>query len=224
MQPVANISVYNRAVTPLGFDLNVFTKAMQRYVDHFLLDVWGTPAVLTVTDGPVNNTWGFVFMDDADQPGALAYHTVSDGLPLAKIFVRTTLDDDQSVSVSASHELVEMLVDPSCAYTVTNPANGEIYAYEAADPVEESWFNVQGFDMSNFVYPRYFKAQESGIHQYDWLHALTAPFTLMSGGYQSVFVNGQWTEIFGSIEKEQRFAKEDRRGHRSEYRKGAGYF
>jgi hypothetical protein len=33
-----------------------------------------------------------------------------------------------------------------------------------------------------------------------------------------VFKNGTWTQFFGSAEKQQAFAREDRRGHRSEQR------
>jgi hypothetical protein len=33
-----------------------------------------------------------------------------------------------------------------------------------------------------------------------------------------VFKNGKWTEVFGSEEKRKAFAREDRRGHRSEQR------
>jgi hypothetical protein len=53
-----------------------------------------------------------VFLDDADQPDALACHDLTpDGLPEAKVLVKTTLADHELVSVSASQELVEMLVD-----------------------------------------------------------------------------------------------------------------
>jgi len=41
-----------------------------------------------------------VFLDNADQPGALAYHDLTpDGLPLAKVFVKTTVDNGDLVSV-----------------------------------------------------------------------------------------------------------------------------
>jgi len=54
-----------------------------------------------------------VFLDNADQPGGAAYHDLTpDGMPLAKVFVKTTVGT-RLVSVSASHELVEMLVDPA---------------------------------------------------------------------------------------------------------------
>jgi len=45
------------------------------------------------------------------------------------------------------------------------------------------------------------------------------PFQLLPNGYQSVFRNNKWSEMWGSIRKEKRFKKEDRRGHRSEQRK-----
>jgi hypothetical protein len=41
-------------------------------------------------------------------------------------------------------------------------------------------------------------------------------------GYVITSKAGKVKEVFGSIEKEQRFAREDRRGHRSEYRKPDG--
>ena len=59
----------------------------------------------------VKDAWAVVFLDNADQPGALAYHDLTpSGFPLSKVFVKTTLDNNDLVSVSASHELVEMLV------------------------------------------------------------------------------------------------------------------
>lgn len=218
MQPIVNISVYNQASTPLGLNLNILVAALQKYVDDFVAPIWGTPAKLTATNGPVSGTWGFVFLDDADAPGALAYHTVEDGLPIAKIFVRTILENGETLSSGSSHELVEMLVDPTCSLTMPAP-NGDTYAYEAADPVEENVFDVDGFQMSNFVYPCFFQSQQDGVNQYDQMKMLTAPFTLDKGGYQSLLKDGQWTEVFGSLEKQDRFNAEDRRGHRSEHRR-----
>jgi len=38
--------------------------------------------------------------------------------------------------VSASHELMEMLVDPAINLMATGPGPKTVYAYESADPVE----------------------------------------------------------------------------------------
>jgi hypothetical protein len=218
---VPTIACFNQASTPLGVDLDVLIKAMQDYVTGFVAPVWGTPAILNITDGFVPGNWAMVFLDNADQPGALAYHDLTpDGLPVAKVFVETTLEDKQLVSVSASHELVEMLVDPAINMMTTGPDQETMYAYESADPVEELNFEVDGIPMSDFVYPAYFETfREAGSVQFDHMNQVQKPFEILSGGYQIVFKNGKFSQVFGSKDKEERFAKEDRRGHRSETRK-----
>src|SRR5262245_32146831 len=97
------ISCFNKATTPLGVNLDALITAMQTYVDKFVTPVWGTPAKLKKTTGFVPNTWALVFLDDADTEGALAYHDLTpDGFPLSKVFVRTTINAGEVVSVSAS--------------------------------------------------------------------------------------------------------------------------
>ena len=57
--------------------------------------------------------WQFIYFDDADAARALGYPDLTkDGQPVSKIFVKTTLADNQLVSVTASHELFEMAIDP----------------------------------------------------------------------------------------------------------------
>src|SRR5215467_14085027 len=130
------IACFNNATTPLGVDLDKLIAVMQSYVDQHVAPVWGTPAKLIKTTDFKSGAWAMVFLDDADAPGALAYHDLTpDGLPLSKVFVRTTLADKQLVSVSASHELVEMLVDPAINMYTTGPNPYAAYAYEKAFPV-----------------------------------------------------------------------------------------
>lgn len=215
------IACFNKATVALGVDLDALIAAMQAYVDNFVAPVWGTPAKLVKTTDFQKGAWAMVFLDNADQPGALAYHDLTpDGLPEAKVFVKTTLDDKQLVSVSASHELVEMLVDPAINILTTGPSPKIIYAYESADPVEETNFPVDGIQMSNFVHPAYFEAfHKPGSVKFDHMGKVNKPFQILSGGYQIIFKNGKWTQVFGSEAKKKRFQKEDRRGHRSEQRK-----
>jgi len=193
---------------------------MQVFVDKYVAPVWGTPAKLIKSKGFVKGGWAMVFLDNAEQPGALAYHDLTpDGLPEAKVFVKTTLDNNDLVSVSASHELVEMLVDPAINLMTTGPDPKTIYAYETADPVEALSFPVNGIPMSDFVYPAYFEAfHKPGSVQFDRLKKVKKPFQILSGAYQIIFKNGKWSQIFGSASKKKRFALEDRCGHRSELR------
>jgi hypothetical protein len=217
---IPTIACFNRAATPLGVGFDALIRALQRYVDRHVAPVWGTPARLIKSAGFVKGAWALAFLDDADAPGALAYHDLTpDGLPEAKVFVRTTLQAGELVSVAASHELVEMLVDPAINLLCTGPDPEAAYAYESADPVEALSFPVRGIPMSDFVHPAYFETfRAAGSVPFDHVDAVQAPFEILPGGYQSVFRNGRWTEVFGSAEKEQRFAHEDRRGHRSEQR------
>ena len=217
---VPTIACFNRAKTPLGVSFDLLLKALQEYVTRHVEPVWGTPARLVKSPGYVRGAWAMVFLDDADTPGALAYHDLTpDGMPQSKVFVRTTLQAGELVSTSASHELVEMLVDPAINLLALGPDPKAAYAYESADPVEALSFPVRGIPMSDFVYPAYFQTfRAPGAVPFDHMRRVKKPYEILPGGYQSVFRNGRWTELFGSAEKAKAFAREDRRGHRSERR------
>jgi hypothetical protein len=214
------IACFNNATTSLGLDLDKFVVALQDFVNQCVVPVWGTPANLVRSSGFQAGNWAVVFLDTADAPNALAYHDLTpDGFPLSKVFVKTILDDKASLSAATSHELVEMLVDPAINMWTVGPTAGTFYAYESADPVEEETFTLDGFEMTDFVYPAYFEGfRKAGSTQFDYLKKVTKPFQLLSGGYQIVFKNGKETQITGSKSKAARFKKEDRRGHRSESR------
>jgi len=218
---IPKIAVFNKAVTPLGVDLNKLIAAMQIYIDKFIVPVWATPAKLIKTSDFRPGYWAICFLDDADEPDALAYHELTpDGMPMSKVFVRTVLGIGEPISISTSHELVEMLVDPAINLMSTGPDPKAVYAYESADPVEALSFPINGIPMSDFVYPAYFEDfRKPGSVKFDQLGKVNRPFQLLPGGYQIIFKGGQWSNVFGSRAKKQAFAKEVRRGHRSEERK-----
>jgi len=217
---VPTIVCINKATMPLGVDFDALVAALQMFVDDHVAPVWGTPAKLVKGTHMLKGHWSMVFLDHADHAHALAVHDLTpDGMPLARVFVGTTLKHNELVSVSASHELVEMLVDPSINLATMHPHSKLIYGYESADPVEEMTFHVNGIAMTNFVYPTYFESfHKRGSVKFDHLHALTKPFEIHEGGYQGVYKGGKWIALFGSPQKKKRFAREDRRGHRSEQR------
>ena len=219
------IAVYNRATVPLGIDLAAFVAAMNQYVATAVGPAWNVAAELHLAAGPVAGQWGMVFLDNADAPGALAYHDEETGAPLAKVFVETIQQFKSSLTVAASHELAEMLVDPLCSFYSTTQDPQTLYAVEVCDPVEADalGFDVGGFLMSDFVYPDWFDRTAAGrpAARYDHTRAfgLSAPFQVLAGGYVITLKNGAVAEVFGSVEKAAAFAAEDRRGHRSELRR-----
>jgi len=112
-----------------------------------------------------------------------------------------------------------MLVDPAINLLSTGPDRTTVYAYESADPVEALSFPVNGIPMSDFVYPSYFEDfRQPGSVQFDQMNQVNAPFQILQGGYQIIMKDGQSSQIFGSEEKKEAFAREDRRQHRSEQR------
>ena len=91
--------------------------------------------------------------------------------------------------------------------------------YEGTLATREEEFVLAGVPLSDFVYPSWFEIfRKPGSTQFDHLKRVTRPFQILPGGYMSVFQSGKWTQIFGSKAKAARFAREDRRGHRSMYR------
>lgn len=220
---LARIACVNKATVDLGVPFARLTATLQKCYDLHFLPIWGYPVKLYNTKVPKPTDWQFVYFDDADTAGALGYHDLTkDGQPVAKVFVKTTLADNQLVSVTASHELFEMVIDP-IANLWAEAADGTEYAYEMSDPVEEDTFLVDGIQMSNFVHPSWFEPfRHPPGTKFDHLGLLKKPFAMTKGGYVIIKKKGKVTEVFGSKAKEERFARECRLGHRSEYRKPDG--
>ena len=216
---IPTIACFNRAKTPLGLNLDKLLAALQKFVDNCVVPVWGTPAKLVRSTGFVKGAWALVFMDNADQADALAYHDLTpDGFPVSSVFVKTIADDKSSLTGATSHELVEMLVDPAINLYTTGPDPKLVYAYESADPVEELSFKIDGFEMTDFVYPSYFESfHKPKSTQFDYMKKVTRPFQILSGGYQIIFKNGKESTITASKGKGKRLKLEDKRHHRSEY-------
>jgi hypothetical protein len=220
---IPDLAVFSQATTSLGVELDKLIAALQKFVTDCVAPVWGTPARLVKTTGFKKGAWALVFLDTADQADALAYHELTpDGLPLSKVFVKTIADAGASLSVAASHELVEMLVDPAINLLSLGPDAKAAYAYEAADPVEAEAlaFNVNGLKMTDFVYPSYFESfRKPNSTKFDYRGKVTRPFQILAGGYQLVFRNGEWSQLTATKAKARALAREDRRQHRSEVRK-----
>lgn len=215
------VAFVNLASAPLGVDVVKLVAALQKQMDRNFVPVWGYPAKLYITDKPKPEEWQLVFLDDADAANALGYHDLTkNGQPISKVFVKTTIAAGQKVSVTASHELLEMIIDPG-AQLWAQSTQGRFYAYEMCDAVEDEEYVINGISVSNFVHPSFFESwHPPGSVQFDHLKKLSRPFQTLPNGYQIVSNGISATEIFGSIAKERNFrTHEVRTQHRSEYRK-----
>jgi len=139
-------------------------------------------------------------LDDSDQPGALGYHSVTpQGRPIAKVFAHTDQLHGLSWTVTTSHEVVEMIVDPLCVQAA-QIGQSSFAAWEACDPCEADRFGylIGTTHVSDFVLPAWFTR---GPGPYDFGHHITAPLSLLPGGYMSVWAPGAgWTQKFAETD------------------------
>ncbi len=160
------------------------------------------------------------YYDNADQPGALAYHDEANGVPECKVFVKTTLANGSTVSCDTSHEILETVLDPFCADAI-QLLDGRFFSKENCDSVEEATYKINGIEVSNFVLPKYFDPEaKASDGPFDYMGLLKKPApAMLKGGYITIYKNGRWSQQYGSTAKAKRFAREDRRGHRTDDRR-----
>lgn len=188
--------------------------ALQRQVHDHFAPVWGIDADLTfVPTGsqPAKNSWWLSVLDNSDQAGALGYHDLTpQGLPLGKVFAGTDLQYGLEWTVTASHELLEMLADPDInltAFNQTSDTAGTLYAYEVCDACEDDsqGYKIDDTLVSDFVYPSWFEFfWKAGATQFDYMKKITKPLELLEGGYIGAFdiaSGGGWHQITAQAEQ-----------------------
>jgi len=229
---VANIqvAVMNTSTVLTDAQVQALVPALQIQVHRDFAPVWGQDAnLLFVSQGSAPpGSWWLSAFDNSDQAGALGYHDLTpEGLPLGKFFAGTDIQNGTQWTVTASHELLEMLADPDvnlCAYLQNNSGDTLFYAYEVCDACEADAFgySINGTLVSDFVYPAWFESfHQPGSTQFDFQSKVQQPFQLLSGGYISTLdpssSNG-WTQAV-SQEGAQRYAMRAPVGSRRERRR-----
>jgi hypothetical protein len=159
--------------------------------------------------------WELVFADNSDQVGALGYHEVTEwDDPIGFVFCKSCIDDGTSWTVDASHEFLEMMVDPRIN-TVAEQDNADgsmiFFMKEVADACEDDSF---GYDItlpdgvqilvSDFVTQNWFdqNAQPIDGRKYDFKEHISKPFELLVNGYIGLLdINAgpQWQQKLGPL-------------------------
>ena len=200
--------------------LNTVVDALNIQVRDDFFPIWGKNAEIELVENDPAQTkprltncqkwWWLVLADTSDEAGYYGYHDFTcDGMPLGKVFVTTATDAKRDWTVTASHELLEMLTDPWLNISVfredeDNANKGWFYAFDICDPCQEGsyWINplkeetvfaapqnntAEYVAVSNFVYPSWFGLDHKDCLPYDYLKSMTEPFELLSGGYISLY-------------------------------------
>jgi hypothetical protein len=196
------ISIMNDSSILTDAQVSAVVPSLQIQVSRDFAPPWGVDADLdfvpTGQQPPVGHWW-LTILDNSDQAGALGYHdTTPDGLPLGKVFAGTDKAFGTQWTVTASHELLEMLGDPAInltalsmtAFEIAQNVVGRLYAYEVCDACEadQDGYSISGVLVSDFVYPAWFEPfRSAGSTQFDQQLRITEPFQLLPGGYISVY-------------------------------------
>jgi hypothetical protein len=186
-------------------DLTVVAAALQKQATRDVSPLWNIEASVdafsTLDEVPLG--YWHVIIDDTIPFDAAGIHLNDDnGQPYALV----TYSEDWSLTTS--HEVIEMLVDPSgnrtAATNSPKPNQGRVLVLvEACDPSEAAKFGytVNGVLVSDFYTPRFFDPVQSDGVQYSFTGAITEPLQVLDGGYMSwwdpqskhvfqLFVNG----------------------------------
>lgn len=201
------VSVSNHSTVVSDADLPSVVAALKRQVQEHFFPAWGINAnlMLASKDSSADSAfWQLIILDDTTQASALGFHEVTtSGMPIGYCFAKSTIEDGGSWTVTASHELLEMLADPEINDTVflqTSDTTGTLYMKEVCDAVEETQYEIDGVAVSNFVLPSYFEVGVASALQppFDYLKQLPGPLpTLLGGGYIGLFEvgsGGGWTQ------------------------------
>lgn len=190
------VVLLNRSSKVISFkELKSVAKALQTQVDRDLGPIWGVAARITALakGGSIPKTsWPIKIVNKP--VGGLGIHLDKRGKPYAQV------KDTPDWSTTASHELIEMLVDPLGhrfvnAKDIASNTNGRRvnYLVEVGDPCEMYDHKIGGVVVSDFILPDYYDTSVRGS-RVDFLGKLAGPLDVPAGGYISWIdpIDGRW--------------------------------
>lgn len=141
-------------------------------------------------------------------PDEGGFHSDRHKQPYSKVIAAK---DDPTWTIDASHEILEMLVDPYGNRMQSSVAieivGGKIrdgvgqfgYLVEACDPCEANnyAYTINGIAVSDFITPHFYDPLATNGTRYSFTGALTAPRQILPGGYIS-WVNhalDEWQQL-----------------------------
>jgi hypothetical protein len=184
--------------------------ALNLQVTRDLPQFWPVNATVTYLPSPHKIPAGIwpVRLVKTLPPGEGGYHSDRHKQPYARVIATP---DDPTWTIDASHEILEMLVDPygnrmqsSVAIEIKHgkivDGHGQFgYLVEACDPCEDNryGYTINGIMVSDFITPHFYDPVETAGTRYSFCGHLKAPRQILPGGYIS-WVNtvmDEWQQL-----------------------------
>ena len=166
---------------------------------------WGAGATLTATritldDGAANidaASDAVIYVGDASNDptlgvdGVFGYHARNSGnLPYSFVYLDVCAQYGEAWSCTLSHEVLEMLADPTAVMTATGPAPASVgalgqtvnYDLEVCDPTQSDSYVIDNVTVSNFVTKAWF-GLPGGSSATNFLKLPLRPFGVRPKGY-----------------------------------------
>jgi hypothetical protein len=176
------------------------SAALQRQVQRDLAPIWqisaSVSAFASLDDVPVGY-WP-VIVTEEDLGDAAGIHEDKEGQPFALVHF------DRGWALTASHECLEMLVDPFGNRLIPGPSpmkgQGRVeFLVEVCDPSEDTPFayHVNGIAVSDFYTPHFFDPVAAPAVRYSFTGAIKAPRQVLKNGYLSWHdpVSDHWFQL-----------------------------
>ena len=201
------IGLASRSTTVGLADLSRVAAAVGLQVSRDFQPLWNVSATVTPLPNPDSIPPGVwpIFVVDQVAPGEAGLHLNKGGQPYALV------QSGPTWSLTASHECLEMLVDPSGNRLVVSTAigvteSGEVgdlpgqkfnYIVEVCDPSEDSSnaYMIDDVLVSDFYTPSFFDPQVSSGVRYGFTGKLTKPRHILPNGYIS-WLDDAMTTLF----------------------------
>ena len=162
-------------------DLEVarWCSAIARQVQHDFLPFWGAfcPNSWVRFGDPEGADWEIRIVNESTVDGAAGWHSLDGDDPHGEVSTSSGFNP----ATVLSHEVLEMLANPSVANLTVNWRDGLLYPMEVCDAVQAISYDIDGVEVSDFVLPAWFgQAQDSRCA---FVTEGLKPFELARGGY-----------------------------------------
>ena len=208
-------------------------RAVNRQVVEDFIPIWGAgrickihepvfdPADIdTLANDPVFADSIIYVVDEGLIQGALGFHDLNArDIPFGFVFVLNL----QGWTVTLSHEVLELIIDPTVNIFVPGPDprdanNVVLHTYEVCDAVERTTYEIDQIAVSNFLTPSYFTIGDAAGTRNDFLGVDVPSFGVTQGSHIAFFdlatgsfevVNGQQAFAARALQR-RRFIEQDK--------------
>jgi hypothetical protein len=183
-----HVALVDASGTIPAADLAEVAGALNQQVLADLAPAWHVAATVGAYPKAPPNTWKIELRKVIPGSGALGYHSDAHNQPFSLVDV-----DAGEWTVTASHELLEMLGDPwgnrlhgAKALPGWRGTSKRVrYLLELCDPCERFTYEIGGVPVSDFLLPSFYRSTARGTNRYSFLGKLTSPLEVADGGYIS---------------------------------------